>query len=351
MSDITVTVRAELEHYEAIIQRGIETFYEVGTALLAIRDKRLYRETHGTFEEYCRDRWGMAASRARQLIAASEVVHQLESVTNVTLPQNEFQTRTLAQFDEDLRPAILRTASSRYGTLTESNIRRVGTVIQEMANTGHVDTGNGNSTPIDAALDVEDAEAAKRQKEYISKNKPKLNRAGDVYEPQGFDACQTPAYAIDPLLPYLDRNWIPWESACGDGLLVDALYDGGFITVEQSDLLTGLNFFEWQPDQWDCQITNPPYSIKYKWLERSYELRKPFALLLPVETLGAKSAQVLFREHGVRVLLLDRRVNFKMPNIGWDGSSAQFPVAWFTWGIPLESELVFGRMTPVDDVH
>jgi hypothetical protein len=285
---------------------------------------------------------------------AAQVMNNLSPNGGHLLPANERQTRELAQFDPELHPAILRTASARYGSLTESSIRRVGTVIQEMASTGHVDMGNGESTPIDAALDLEDAEAIKRSKAYIAENmkkKPKTNRSGDENEPQGFDACQTPPYALDPLLPYLDFSMTIWEPASGEGLLVDALYDSGFSTVEFGDLLTGQNFFEYEPESWDCLITNPPYSIKYKWLERCYVLSKPFALLLPVETLGAKSAQELFREHGVRVLLLDRRINFKMPNIGWEGSSAQFPVAWFTWQLPLASELMFGKVVITDELH
>ena len=45
------------------------TFIEVGKALLAIRDAKLYRKTHKTFEAYCRDRWEMSRPRAYQLIA------------------------------------------------------------------------------------------------------------------------------------------------------------------------------------------------------------------------------------------------------------------------------------------
>lgn len=176
------------------------------------------------------------------------------------------------------------------------------------------------------------------------RQKPKTNRAGDLYVPQGFDACQTPPAAIDPLLPFLDVSWTVWEPACGEGLLVEALYDSGFHDVEISDLLTGKNFFEYAPTSWDCLVTNPPYSIKYKWLERCYQLGKPFALLLPVETLGAATAQVLFREYGVELILLDKRVNFKMPNKGWDGGGAQFPVAWFTWGLGIGQQLTFGRL-------
>ena len=173
--------------------------------------------------------------------------------------------------------------------------------------------------------------------------KPKVNRAGSLYEPRGFDACQTPSYAIDPLIPYLPVRWTIWEPACGEGHLVDAFADAGRVVVA-SDIIQGCNFFEHEPETWDCLITNPPYSIKYPWLERCYALGRPFALLLPVETLGAQRAQALFVEHGVQIILLDKRINFKMPNVGWEGSSAQFPVAWFTWGFELETQIVFAKL-------
>jgi hypothetical protein len=54
--------RAELEE---VIELGLATFITVGNALLEIRDSRLYRDTHATLEDYCRERWG---SRERTLI-------------------------------------------------------------------------------------------------------------------------------------------------------------------------------------------------------------------------------------------------------------------------------------------
>lgn len=173
--------------------------------------------------------------------------------------------------------------------------------------------------------------------------KPKINRAGDIYQPQGFDACQTPPAAVEPLIAHLSEDWIVWEPACGEGMIVEALYKAGHDVVG-SDILQGCNFFEHEPEHWDCLVTNPPYSIKYQWLERCYALGKPFALLLPVETLGAQRAQALFIEHGVQIILFDKRVNFKMPNVGWEGSSAQFPTAWFTWGLDLETQIVFAKL-------
>jgi hypothetical protein len=179
-----------------------------------------------------------------------------------------------------------------------------------------------------------------------SRMKPKVNRAGDTETANAFDSCQTPAHAIDPLLPYLPIDWTIWEPACGEGMLVDAFYDADRAVIG-SDIINGDNFFTCDgPDIWDCLITNPPYSIKYQWLERCYQLERPFALLLPVETLGAQRAQRLFVEYGVQIIFLDKRINFKMPNKGWDGGGAQFPVAWFTWGLNLETQIVFARLNP-----
>ena len=78
---------------------------DVGNALLAIRDGRLYREQHGTFEEYCKEKWGFNASRARQLIGAAAIVENLKSVTIVT-PATESQARPLAKLPPDEQPDL-----------------------------------------------------------------------------------------------------------------------------------------------------------------------------------------------------------------------------------------------------
>ena len=69
-----------LAELEIVVGQGLGTFIEVGTALMEIRDSRLYKELHPTFEEYCVERWGFTASRARQMIAA------VKAVTGVTSP-------------------------------------------------------------------------------------------------------------------------------------------------------------------------------------------------------------------------------------------------------------------------
>ncbi|HLF43230.1 MAG TPA: hypothetical protein VJA46_06860 [Acidimicrobiia bacterium] len=89
-------VEPTLAECEAIIERGLETFVEVGQALLIIRDNRLYRETHKTFESYCDERWDMSRVHAHRLIGASEVIRVLPIGNTPQAPSNEAQARALA---------------------------------------------------------------------------------------------------------------------------------------------------------------------------------------------------------------------------------------------------------------
>ena len=80
--ELSAEEREKLHNCEGIIERGLTRFVEVGRAILTIRDQRLYRETHSTFEEYCRERLRISPRRAYQLGAAAEVVANLQNVNN-----------------------------------------------------------------------------------------------------------------------------------------------------------------------------------------------------------------------------------------------------------------------------
>ena len=99
MNDLTTTEQASLERYERVIEKGLASFYEVGSALLTIRDSRLYRGTHGTFEGYCQDRWQMSRPRAYQLIEAAKVKDNLSTI--VDIPVTESQARPLTSLPPD----------------------------------------------------------------------------------------------------------------------------------------------------------------------------------------------------------------------------------------------------------
>lgn len=174
-------------------------------------------------------------------------------------------------------------------------------------------------------------------------NKSKKAQAINPNESSERDRCQTPPYALTPLLPYLPKQTRIWESAAGEGLLATALRLHGY-TVEETDILDGHNFFETRCYAVDMQITNPPFSTKYLWLKRSYEIGLPFALLVPWETLVAKTAQELFKTYGFEAIVPDDRIDFKIPGKGWGGAGAHFHTVWLTWGLGIGERLTYEPM-------
>lgn len=177
----------------------------------------------------------------------------------------------------------------------------------------------------------------------LNTKKPVLMQRGHT------DSMQTPAYALDPLLPYLPPDWRIWECAAGHGLLVSALRVAGLITlgsdINSFERVTDptrivANFYSWEPEPMriDCIVTNPPYTEKDKFLRRCYELDKPFALLMPLTALESYRRISLYRRYGIQLIIPDRRINFITPR---GGKSSWFPVAWFTYGFNLPQQLNF----------
>lgn len=117
---------SRLADLEGVIERGLSTFVEVGEALLSIRDERLYRLTHGTFEAYCEDRWQMGRRHANRLIEASAVAAALGP--NGPKPQSEAVARELVPVmrqDPVSLPVVMAAAQERAGDrpLTAADVR------------------------------------------------------------------------------------------------------------------------------------------------------------------------------------------------------------------------------------
>ena len=97
---LTVPEADRKAQLEATIERGMQTFVEVGLALMEIRDDRLYRAEFGTFEEYCRERWGWSSRHTNRMIASAEVTVNLGPIGPI-LPATESQARPLATLEPE----------------------------------------------------------------------------------------------------------------------------------------------------------------------------------------------------------------------------------------------------------
>lgn len=124
---LTVSEQGQLAQCEAIIERGLQSFIEVGNALATIRDQRLYRATHATFEDYCQDRWGLTRRHINHTIAAAQVVENLGNLgTMVPKPANERQARPLTKLPpEQQREAWEEAvATAPDGRVTAAHVER-----------------------------------------------------------------------------------------------------------------------------------------------------------------------------------------------------------------------------------
>jgi hypothetical protein len=74
IAPLTTEEEGDRLHLERKVERA---FYEAGMALMQLRDRRLYRTTHTTFEEYCRDRFDYIRRRPYQLIEAALIYDNL----------------------------------------------------------------------------------------------------------------------------------------------------------------------------------------------------------------------------------------------------------------------------------
>lgn len=124
----------DLARLEGYIERGWGVFLQVGRALIEIRDRKLYRARHKTFQAYLEGRWGISRPRGYQLIEAAEIAKQLIEAGE-SPPDSERIARDLAYFPEDMRVAIMRKARKLAGDLavTSKHIREAAASIEDLS--------------------------------------------------------------------------------------------------------------------------------------------------------------------------------------------------------------------------
>ena len=121
MNQLTTSEQTQLAQCERVISEGRVQFAMVADALQRIRDGRLYRASHDTFEQYCREKWGWSRQRASQYIQAAEVSRALPPECQQLLT-NEGSSRALGQVEPAKRAEVL-TEAAQSGPVTAKSIR------------------------------------------------------------------------------------------------------------------------------------------------------------------------------------------------------------------------------------
>lgn len=132
------------------------------------------------------------------------------------------------------------------------------------------------------------------------------------------DECLTPRYVVEPIIKYLKyknfkKIWCPFDLE--HSLYVRMLKKNGFDVIH-THILSGGNFFEIDETSFDfdCIVSNPPFTLKDEILKRLYEIGKPFAILLPIQSLQSEKRTELFIKNGLELLSFNRRACFYTNN-------------------------------------
>lgn len=128
------------------------------------------------------------------------------------------------------------------------------------------------------------------------------------------DEVYTPFYAVKPLLEFVPKDKVIWCPFDEEWSAFYQLFTENGYKVIRSCLTDNQDFFTYEPEEhWDILISNPPFSKKDKVLKRAFEFNKPFALLLPVNSIQGQKRFKIFNNN-IQLLVFNARVDYHTNN-------------------------------------
>lgn len=152
------------------------------------------------------------------------------------------------------------------------------------------------------------------------------------------DDYYTPKILVEPILKYIKPNstiWCPFDTE-GSEFVTVFKEDDHEVIYSHISMGKEYDFFNYTPEkEYDYIISNIPFSIKLKVLEKLYNLDKPFAVLINLMCLNYQEVGNYFYNKGsdLQLLIPDKKVSF-------DGNTSSFCTAYFCRDI-LPSKLEF----------
>lgn len=162
-----------------------------------------------------------------------------------------------------------------------------------------------------------------------------------MYSSGNNDECYTPEYGVDPILEFIPENstvWCPFDKE--ESNFVKLISKKTKVVCSHID--SGQDFFDYQPEEWDMIVSNPPFTNKRKFFERALSFNKPFALIMSNTWLNDAAPKQLFMEKDLQLLMFDKRMKFISPD-GRDNNKITFSSSYFCWNF-LPKQIVMRKL-------
>jgi len=151
-----------------------------------------------------------------------------------------------------------------------------------------------------------------------------MNSGEILYSKGKNDECYTPIEGVLPILKYIPKDkiiWCPFDTEKSNFVKEISKTN----KVIKSHISEEKDFFEYEPEEWDILISNPPFTDKRKYFERALSFNKPFALIMSLTWLNDSAPKQLFFEKDLQLLMFDKRMKFNNIN------KITFSSAYFCW--------------------
>lgn len=207
MTTLTTTDRRELTKLETIIEKGFRGAFEAGRALREINTRKLYLDTHKTFNEYCEERWLFGARNAQVKIGCVGVLDVLDAHKCSHVPLVESHLRPLIGKPEGdiigIWDEVIDRAPVKNGKpqITEEFVKGV----VQWYHTSHDEP---EQEPIEAAFEEAEEEEPARNT-YLDEIESDHDLAEENAEPEETVHEEKPA----PLMDSLTKCIFDWASA------------------------------------------------------------------------------------------------------------------------------------------
>ncbi len=117
----------------------------------------------------------------------------------------------------------------------------------------------------------------------------------------GLDKIYTPDMLSKAIVEYINPIGVVIEPCSGEGSFIRAIKEHGNM-IEWCEIDKGRDYFKLEKSDADWLITNPPYSIFSKFLEKSMQLEIPkLAFLVTINTIWMNGKLNMLKKYGYQL--------------------------------------------------